>query len=197
VRVLDRRDFLKKAGLTPLALASLPGLGGVAWADDDDDEEGHGYVFQALSVGNTTADGVVHAVIMGGCGRVDEDHVTGGGAFTHFNNAPTAPTPKPILFTGTWEARRLLSFSTIGSFGRLVAGILEARIRLFPEGAGRLKATLKVVCNIGPGGLSTGQDEGFFLTVNGSPPFGVFKPLVPPLGLTIFTQPEEDDDDDD
>jgi hypothetical protein len=193
VRVLDRRDFLKKAGLAPLALA-VPGLGGVAWADDDD-EDGHGWTFVALSAGATTPDGVAHTFIMNGCGRVDEDDVTGGGTFAHIDNAPTAPVPKPILATGTWEMRRLLSFNTIGTYGgHLVAGILEARIRLFPDGAPRVKATLKIVCNLGPAGILTGQPEGFFLTVDGSPPFGVFAPLSPNVGLTIFTPPEEDDD---
>lgn len=196
VRSLDRRQFLKAAGLTPLAVAGLPALGGAAWADDDDDDEAHGWRFVTVSPAATVA-GVAHALIMNGSGWVGGGRARGGGTFVHANLAPTAPTPKPILFTGTWEARRLVSFNTIGSWGQLVAGIMVARVKLFPQGAPTVKATLEVVCNLAPAGILTGKPEGIFLTLDGSPPFGVFQPTVPtPTGLTIFTPPEAEDDDD-
>ena len=117
---------------------------------------------------------------MGGCGSVSADEVSGGGTFLHFDNA-TAGVPKTIIGTGTWRPRRLLDFEVIGTYGQLVAGIMETEIRLRPVAGGSIPATLKVVCNIGPAGLQTGHEEGFTLDVGG---LSFDHPL---LGLTIFT----------
>ncbi|MGH2546392.1 MAG: twin-arginine translocation signal domain-containing protein, partial [Actinomycetota bacterium] len=150
---MDRREFLKRASVTPVALASLPLLsGGIAEASED----GHKFRFVALSRGATTPDGVQHVIAMNGNGRILEDDVRGRGSFVHFDNAPTAPIPKPIIFTGIWGAGRLLSFTTIGSWGRFLAGILEMTVKLVPDGGSPVKGTMTVVCNLAPAGLLTG-----------------------------------------
>jgi len=115
---------------------------------------------------------------MGGCGSVSADEVSGGGTFLHFDDATAVP--KTILGTGTWRPRRLVDFDIVGTYGQLVAGIMEADIRLRPVAGGSIAATLKVFCNIGAAGLNTGQPEGFNLDVGGLS----FTPLA---GLTIFT----------
>ncbi len=120
---------------------------------------------------------------MGGCGSVSADEVSGGGTFLHFNETTIdpRPVPRPILGTGTWRPRRLLDFEVIGTYGQLVAGIMETEIRLRPVAGGSIPAALKVFCNIGPAGLQTGHEEGFTLDIGG---LSFDHPL---LGLTIFT----------
>ena len=112
----------------------------------------------------------------------EAETVSGGGSFVHFNNAP--PPPKPILATGLWEATEFISWDhNAGTYDHINASILELEITLFPDGGDETEATLRLICNIGPAGLSTGEPEGFVLTVPDAP-FGSFKPLVPPVGLT-------------
>lgn len=50
-------------------------------------------------------------------------------------------------------------------------------------------ATVRVVCNIGAAGLSTGEEEGATLTIPGAP-FGPFVPVAN-SALSIFTTGEE------
>jgi len=173
---IGRRDFVRRAAVGSIALVSAPALvnaiAGTARADS-----GRGYYFQAVSKA-PDVDSVQHRMIMGGCGSVSADEVSGGGTFLHFDDATAVP--KTILGTGTWRSRRLVDFDAIGTYGQLVAGIMEAEIRLRPVTGGSMPATLKVFCNIGAAGLFTGQPEGFNLDVGGLS----FTPL---LGLTIFT----------
>jgi hypothetical protein len=69
-------------------------------------------------------------------------------------------------------------------------------IHLIPKGGPVILATLELICNIGAAGLSTGEEEGFILTIPGAP-FGPFVPLMPAVpssGLTIFTTGNENRD---
>src|SRR6266849_672731 len=95
---MNRKGFLKTAGLG--SLAAIAGLGPLATAaradDEDEDEEvARVYAFVAFSQAGTVG-GVVHRIAMQGAGRFspEEGEVTGGGSFVHFDNAP--PVPKPI-----------------------------------------------------------------------------------------------------
>lgn len=189
---MDRRAFLKKAGIGTVALASLPALiNSLAASARGDDDEGVGktnFQFLSFSKGSTVA-GVDHRIVMGGEGTVEGSEVEGGGSFVHFDNA--SAVPKTILASGTWKAKRLLDFKLIGTWGAFSAGNLEMEVELvrdFPS-PGVIKATLEQICNIGAAGLSTGEEEGFMLTIPGVP----FSPFVPviiggvPLGITAFT----------
>lgn len=140
---------------------------------------------------------------MSGDGRVTPSNAVGGGSFVHFlfpgSNPPVGGTPPTIVATGTWKAKRLVSFNLIGTWGVFGAGILEMLIRLVPDGGPVTQAMLKVVCNIGAAGLSTGQEEGFELAIpgtqfaeGGSP--GPFKSFVPALGLSVFSTANEKKD---
>lgn len=177
---MDRRAFLKTTGVGSIAL-TLPMVGPAAPAlASPGQTNAH---FLALSTAGVV-DGVHHVIAMSGDGFVTPGQAVANGSFVHFNNDPALPAPKPILGTGTWKARRLDSFDTIGSWGVFVAGTLRADIRLVPEGGGNVPAFLTVNCNLGPAGLFTGLDEGFFLEVDGL----TFVPFVPPLGLTVFSR---------
>lgn len=183
---MERKQFLKKAGVGTLALGSLPLLADVASADDGD--EGRRFYFVALSRTASGAD----AIAMSGRGRVEGAEVEGGGEFVHFNGTQlTTPSPA-FIATGGWKAVELVGFNEVGAWGRGVAGILTVRARLNPcEGPSIQGVTLRVVCNLGPAGLQTGLAEGYTLTL---PNGAIFSPFG--AGLTLFTRPCEDSDDD-
>jgi hypothetical protein len=110
---LDRRKFLKHAGMGTVVLAGAPVLAGMGASPAMADEEhGIGFFFAALD-----SAGAVHnptspdALLMQGCGHFDDHsgHISGNGFFVHYDgNSPLSP--KPIKATGLWEARRLVSF---------------------------------------------------------------------------------------
>ena len=180
---IDRRDFLKKAGLGSIVLISAPTLTNAfathAWADEDQDRV---FDFVAFSKGATIS-GVDHRIGMRGAGsfKVEDGKVKGGGSFVHFNNA--SPIPKTILAFGTWEPSEFVSFFTIGTYSLITAGILETKINLTSQEGTVVPATLRLICNIGAAGLFTGEVEGYKLTIPGAG-FSPFVPLDPPLGLT-------------
>ncbi len=178
---LDRRSFLKRAGLGSLALGSLPGAlaPAPAWARG----RTVGFNFTAISQARTIG-GVVNAANMAGYGTIEEDEVKGGGHFQHYDSA--SPPPRTILGAGAWHAKRLVSFDPIGTWGVITAGVLIMQIELRHTIPSREvhPATLKVVCNVGSGGFETGQAEGFTLTVPGAP-HGPFVPTG--AGITVFT----------
>jgi hypothetical protein len=178
---MNRRDFLKKTGLSSAALASLPVAGGLAspaWAGNDNG--GTRFRFAVLSTTATGSD----VVAINGAGSFGGSWIRGGGSFTHW--LPTGSPPFPIAAAGFWQATQLISFDPNGVYGTLKSGILVARARFRvtkPASArGRVHGRLKIVCNVGPGGLLTGLPEGVFIRVAGFE----FEPLHPEVGLTIF-----------
>ncbi|MBI1927171.1 DUF4331 domain-containing protein [Candidatus Poribacteria bacterium] len=147
------------------------------------------YHFLAVSSAGTI-DGVNHLIVMDGNGKfnVGLSQIDGGGSFLHFDGA--SKVPQTALGYGTWRPKRLVSYNQIGMWGPVGAGILEVEIELIPEFSASsptlsvIPATLKVICNIGAAGISTGLDEGFILSIPDAKL--EFKPLTPHLGLTAF-----------
>lgn len=184
---MDRRTFLRKAGLGSVAVASAPGVLGAlatpAWADDEDE---HRFRFATVSSAGTI-DSVTHLLIMNGNGRFGGSGLEGFGTWAHVNGADPNPATN-LLASGKWRPLSLVSFSPIGTYGGVLeAGALVARIflkRLQPT-RGTFEGTLTVICNIPPAGLSTGQAEGVTISIDGAP-VGPFTPLT---GLTIFIPP--------
>ena len=185
---MDRKDFLKRTGGS-FALASLAGASYAPEALAGDEERRRRFFFVAVSKADTVAG--VDRIAMDGGGRFDakEGEVKGSGNFTHFDNAPPG-TPKPIIAFGRWKVTDFVSFGhQVGTWGAIEASILELLVELHPVGGNVVKGvTLEAVCNIGPAGLFTGEEEGFVLTIPGAP-FGSFKPLVPAGGLTHISKP--------
>src|SRR2546425_9364738 len=167
---LDRRSFLRRAGIGSIALGSLPSL--LAATPVEATRQAAGFNFTAISQAGTIG-AVVHAANMAGSGTIEEDDVEGGGHFQHYD-AASAP-PRTIFAAGAWKAKRLVSFDPIGTWGVITAGVAVMQIELRQTIPSRtlVAATLKVVCNVGSGGFETGQPEGFTLTVPGAP-FGAF-----------------------
>jgi hypothetical protein len=212
---MDRRELLRKVGLGSLALASLPKmldvLAAPVWAEGQTN-------FHFIGVGLAGAPGTPaapqHSLIMGGQGRFNPDRigsqVEGGGVFVHFTspgaNPPPGGTPLPIVASGSWVPRLLVNYKQIGTYGVGAAGVLDMVIDLLREVPSKALirgATLRVVCNIGPAGLVTGEREGFTLSIPGTEfsaggtpgPFVPFGPVPPPpapaiapgIGVTIFS----------
>ena len=120
-------------------------------------------------------------VIFSGDGAfsADEQDVQVSGAFTHFNSSGAAATPKPIFAFGTWTATGISSYKEFGTYGAQASGILVVSINLVTSSGTVVPATLKVVCNVPPGGLETGSPEGITLTVEGK----IFTQVA---GVTLF-----------
>jgi len=150
-------------------------------------------IFRVVSVSDAgvDADGVHHRIALSGDGKFTANHVNASGTFVHFDQAPEG-TPKPILASGNWKARKVLSYSgSLGAAGGIDAGILEVEVDLFPEGGSAITGILRVVCNIGFAGIMTGEPEGYKLTIPGQEgsPGLTFVPLDPVLGLTHIGAP--------
>jgi hypothetical protein len=123
---------------------------------------------------------------MQGSGRFtpERGEVQGGGNYVRDNAA--IPVPRPVFDFGTWVPTDIVSFDPVpdGTFGRITAGILVLRIRLFSDVDESVStATLRLICNIGDAGITTAEPEGFVLNIDGTP-VGDFRPLSPVVGLT-------------
>lgn len=185
---MDRRRFLKHLGLGTLAAGSTPTLVAMFTTSGLADDRPTNFHFDCQAKGPTVG-GVVHRVAMGGDGKITDTEVVGDGAFIHFNGNPLLPFPKPLIASGVWKARRLISFVPHGTYGVFEAGKATFEIdlvRLIPSRA-VVPAKLTVTCNIGAGGpaTNTGDEEGIVLHVDGL----TFGPLA---GLTVFTTAVEE-----
>ncbi len=196
----DRREFLKHAGLASLATGGLPLLFNTgatpAWAEGRTN-----YTFLCVSRAGPagTPQRQAHMLGLGGQGNFDPSRpgseVTGAGTFTHFQ-APGTP-PFPLVASGTWKARLLVSYKQLGTYGVWAAGIAELVIDLFrqvPSPATIRGARLKIACNLAPAGLvNPGEIEGYTLSIPGTDFFtggtpGPFTPIPPDgLGVTVFS----------
>ncbi len=187
---VDRRAFLKKAGFGSLAVASLATfvdtLAVPSYAADDE----RVFVFVANSKAKTVG-GVDHRAAFTGSGKFNAgtSTVEGGGTYIHWNNAPKG-TPKPLLSFGTWKATKFMSYShQVGKYGTIRPSIVELQVDLIPQSGPKITgATLRLICNVGPAGLMTGEPEGYKLTIPGAP-YGTFVPLDPISGITHIGLP--------
>jgi len=169
----SRREFLKKAGIGSAALATIPALGELLATPVLADNR-VGYHLVAASAKGT------ERVILAGDGLLTDSEATGGGTFVHFDVSTGVAIVKE---TGTWKARRLHSFTTVGTpFGMATPGIADMDIDLIPANNQRVEGRLQIFCDLPTG--NTGEPEGFKLTVNGQT-FTQVQPVV--VGASLFT----------
>jgi hypothetical protein len=143
------------------------------------------FSFVAFSEADPIGDAIPR-IAMQGSGRFtpERGEIQGGGSYVRDNAA--IPVPRPVFDFGTWVATDIVSFDPVpdGTFGRITAGILVLRIRLFSDVNESVStATLRLICNIGDAGITTGETEGFVLNIDGTP-VGDFRPLSPVVGIT-------------
>jgi len=181
---MNRKAFLAKAGAGTAAAASLPALLGAQAAFAAPSNGHRVYTFVSFSQAPTTTGGVVPRIGARGSGTFDPHAgwVKGGGTFVLFNNAASG-TPKPILASGNWDPTEIVDYDTkgLGHYAGIQPAILTLKADWEGIGSG---LTMELVCNVGPAGLATGDEEGWFLE---DTPWGDFHPVVisgTPLGIT-------------
>lgn len=195
---MKRREFVKKVGLGSAAMVSLPGfaqaLSRSGRGNGDDQLAATGFRFVCVSQADRI-EGMLPRTNMNGCGTFDSSEAEGGGSYDTFDQL--SQVPRTLFSAGRWEARRVLSVNIIGTYGVLAAGILELEVRLLQQIPSRdvIPATLRIACSIGAGGLDSGEEEGFTLTIPGGR-FGPFRPFEAApgvtFGITIFTTGDEE-----
>lgn len=192
---VNRREFMRTVGTGSIALASLPALLDIfkqpALAQTE-----RGVLFLSVDAAGE------HRIGMGGVARFDPSKgpaspATGGGSFFHFRAVGSPPLP--LVASGNWKARLLTDYREIGTYAGVAAGTVDLVIdieRLRPSPAIIRGAVLRVFCNLGPTGATTGEIEGYTLSIpgtefsaGGNP--GPFRQQPPGgAGLTIFLLPE-------
>jgi hypothetical protein len=180
---ISRREFLKKAAVGAAAAALLPSfvsnLAPIARAASQPEP----VTFQFAAVSKAPpVEGVEHRIAMSGNGLVTPGNVAAGGSFTHYDNSGLKD-PKTILQSGEWKATDLVDFNLIGTWGNgpFSAGTVEMDVNLNRQFPSELviPARLKVIANLGSAGLTTGQPQGFTLTIPNAP-YGPFTPFADP-----------------
>ncbi len=157
------------------------------------DDKVHRVFFLVAISQAPSADGITHRIAFEGAGAFDtkKHEVEGGGSYIHWDNN-TAGTNVTIIDSGTWVPTEFLSFTLTGSggpngngtAGPITSGILEMHVNLISDvDQSVTSATFRLICNIGFANVSTGEVEGFRLTINGAS-FGTFVPLTPTVGIT-------------
>ena len=186
---MNRRAFFKTAGIGSASLAAVSGL--VTSASATSPVVGFRFVSNSRTA---TVGGVRHTAQFNGDGSITQSEVEGGGVFNLY--VDTSPVPKTIEASGTWKAKRLNSFTLIGTYGAIASGILQMDVHLVPTGGSVLEAKMRIVCDIGAAGLNTGEEEGFVLDIPGTAftaggMFGPFEPFTPvpggpTQGISVF-----------
>jgi hypothetical protein len=168
---MDRRQFVKRAGVGTLALGGLAvtptAMAGYRKGD------GHQH-FSLVSLSGTSAAeaGFDHVLLLEGAGsfkaktgQVDRE---GGGNFNHITFTPAFPMGQELLASGKWEPTGFVSYtSTLPDYGRVRPSVVVVTVVLNPDGGGSFEGTLQVACNVGFAALLTGQPEGFKLDLPG------------------------------
>lgn len=194
---MNRRQFFKSLGIGSVLLTALTTL--VTSASAASPPMGFRFVSNSRTA---TVGGVRYLAQFNGNGKITDSNVEGGGNFNIVID--TSPVPKKIVASGTWKAKRLMSFKLIGTYGSIAAGILEMKVDLVPSEGPVVEATLRVVCDLAAAGLDSGEEEGFVLDIPGTQftvggtfgPFEPFHPVVggPTQGLSVFNLLKEDED---
>lgn len=192
---MNRREWLKSAGLGSLSLASLPTVIATratrAWAASGP----MNFHFSATSF----IPGEIDRLVIAGTGRFTAAHVEGQGSFAHYDGSKEGPNNIRFNFTGTWKATRLVSFDLLGTYGTdaagnntLAAGKLVMEIDLVRPGSpSRVPSLLTLVSNLAPADFmpDTGEPDGVTLLAPNIPAGFLFVPVkfqsvpfVPPEG---------------
>jgi hypothetical protein len=187
---MDRRQFVKHAGLGSLGLGALA-ASPVALAGFRKGDGHQHFSLVALSGTSAAETGEDHVLVLEGAGsfkvkngQVDRE---GGGNFVHVRFEPAFPQGQQLVASGKWEVTGFVSYTGgLPDYGRVRPSILVVTVVLHPDAGGSFEGTLQVICNVGFAGISTGQPEGFRLNLPGAG-INFDTPLV---GLTHISIPE-------
>src|SRR5918994_3329074 len=160
---MDRREFLKRAGIGTLGLGALA-ASPVALAGFRKGNGHQHFSLVALSGTSVAEVGEDHVLVLEGAGsfkakngQVDRE---GGGNFVHVRFRPAFPQGQQLAASGKWNVRGFVSYADgLPDYGRVRPSILVVTVELHPDAGGSLAGTLDVYCNVGFAGLLTGQPE--------------------------------------
>lgn len=185
---IDRKEFLKKAGVGTVAAGSISGLlASQASAQPPDHRTGRIFDFVAISQARPFGHVREPRMRMQGCGNFDPNlrSASGGGSYVIFDNA--APRPKPLIQAGRWLVDPLPAPFGFTDFGLPPYGDIQPSaitIHVNVDGIGG-SLHLRLHCNAEPAGGKAGLLEGFFLDSDNGP----WTPLDPPLGFVHLSVP--------
>ena len=176
---MDRKTLLQRAGVGAGALA-VPALFGTEAAFALPPNGQHFYAAVAFSQAPPVTGGPANPRIAANiCGnfKPDAGWIKGGGNWILMNWNGT-PGTAVELGSGFWRPTELVDYTTgFGSpKGLIQASIVDLRADF--EGLAN-NVPMKLICNIGPFGISTGQPEGWKATIPG---YGEFVPIG--IGIT-------------
>ncbi|MFN2467168.1 MAG: hypothetical protein ABR521_03420 [Gaiellaceae bacterium] len=181
---MDRTRFLQKAGLGGAA-AAFPALLGAeaAFAQAADSQIA---LVVAFSEAPRTSAGVQPRMAINAAltFRPQQRLVAGGGNWVLFDWARPA-TPQRMLASGRLTARQFVNWDTRGlsAVGTVQPGLLDLQADFEGLQSG---VALRIICNVGPAGVQTGEPEGYRATTT---QYGTFEPLSPSLGITHTSAP--------
>jgi hypothetical protein len=169
---MDRKTLLKRAGIGAGALAVPAALGAPAAFGLPPNGQRF-YAIVAFSQAQPTADVDFPKLLVSICGnfKPDAGWINGGGDWTilDWNGAFGTAT---LVSSGLWRPRALVDYQSFSPpVGVTEASILDIRAD-FEGLAGDVP--MKLICNIGPSGILTGQPEGFKATIPGYTEFVPF-----------------------
>src|SRR5919106_4957424 len=187
---MDRRQFVKHAGIGSLGLGALAASPGALAGYRKGDGHQH-FSLVALSGTSVPEAGEDHVLVLEGAGsfkvkngQVDRE---GGGNFVHVRFTPAFPDGQQLVASGKWEVTRFVSYTGgLPDYGRVRPSIVVVRVVLHPDAGGSLAGTLQVICNVGFAGISTGEPEGYRLNL----PRAGINFDTPLVGLTHISIPE-------
>jgi hypothetical protein len=188
---MDRRQFVKHAGIGSLGLGALAAspVALAGWRKGGPHQHFSLVALSGTSAAETGFDNVMlvegAATFIAKNGQVDRE---GGGNFNHIRFTPAFPQGQQLLASGKWEPTGFVSYTRAGlpDYGRVRPSVIVVTVELRPDAGGSLEGTLLVACNVGFAGLLTGQPEGFKLNLSGAG-LNFDTPLV---GLTHISIPE-------
>ena len=177
---MDRETLLKRAGIGA-GVVALPAAFGVPAAFGLPPSGQRFFAAVSFSRADATTEVANPRLVLNICGnfKPDAGWINGGGSWLLLDWAGTAPNAQ-FVGAGLWQPRELVNYQT--GFGPPV-GLVEASIvDMLADFEGLAEnAPMRLICNIGPAGISTGQPEGWKATIPG---YTEFVPLSPPLGIT-------------
>jgi hypothetical protein len=188
---MDRRQFVKHAGIGSLGLGALAAspVALAGWRKGGPHQHFSLVSLSGTSAAETGFDNVMliegAATFIAKNGQVDRE---GGGNFNHIRFTPAFPQGQQLLASGKWEPTGFVSYDRRGlpDYGRVRPSVIVVTVVLEPDAGGSLEGTLRVICNVGFAGLLTGEPEGFKLNLPGLG-LNFDTPLV---GLTHISIPE-------
>ena len=169
---MDRKKLLERAGIGAGALA-LPALLGAEAAFAGPANGHRTYTLVAFSQA-TSAPGVANPkLLLVCCGnfKPDAGQIKGGGHWA-LNDWDGSFGTARLISSGLWQPTELVDYATFGQpVGATQASIIDMRADF--EGLAS-NAQMRLICNIGPAGILTGQPEGYKATIPGYSEFVPF-----------------------